>query len=111
MRGPRADLEDWQSCLNLLPPRAEQPDPSIEYARGYCSLHMGKWPPAEEAFALAASQPLGWYYLGLCRAARGKPREAVRAFEREFRRNDLGLAERIHIACAALQGARALTPA
>ncbi|HAK95603.1 MAG TPA: hypothetical protein DCM87_11505 [Planctomycetes bacterium] len=105
------DLEDWQACLNLLPPRAEPPDPSIEYARGCCSLHMGKWPPAEDAFAHATSQPLGWYYLGLCRAARDKPREAVRAFEREFRRNDLDLAERIHIACAALRGARAATPA
>ncbi|HNR99497.1 MAG TPA: hypothetical protein PKX48_06035 [Planctomycetota bacterium] len=101
------DLEDWQACRKLLPPPAEPPDPVIEHARGRCSLHLGKWAAAEEAFARATSQPLGWYYLGLCRAAGGNPLSAIRAFEREFSRNDLGLAERIHAACLALRDAPA----
>ncbi len=97
------DLEEFQTCLNLLPPRADTPDPQAEYVRGYASLHLGKWQQAEEAFRDAVSQPLGWYFLGLSQAARGNARNAVRAFTREHRRNDLGVAERVFIARKTLE--------
>lgn len=97
------DLEEFQTCLNLLPPRAEAPDAQTEYVRGYACFHLSKWQQAEEAFHDAVSQPLGYYFLGLSQAARGNAREALRAFTREHRRNDLGMAERVLIARKTLE--------
>jgi tetratricopeptide (TPR) repeat protein len=92
------DLEEYAEALRHLPPRGKEPDSMREFVRGYCQLHLGKWRKAERAFADAAAQPGAWYYRGLCHVALGDRAGARRAFTREIRRDDIGVAERILIA-------------
>ena len=90
--------EEFRECLNLLPTREKEPDPFVEFVRGYCLLHTGRWKRAARAFEDAADQPLAHYFRGLCLAAAGKSSEARRAFTLEIRRNDIAIAERILLA-------------
>ena len=97
------DLGDLAECLRLLPPRGKEPDPMREFARGYCLFHTEKWRKAERCFADAGSQPISFYFRGLCHVALEHRIAAQHAFTREIRRDDMGIAERITVAGQVLQ--------